>query len=214
MIYLFEDRTERLKKYSAMLLKNSSVIGVKKFTPEGDLMQYIVDNFSDATVFIMHASYRIPGYEYGITDIISGLQIIPDVSIVFFSGGIQRSSLSVGGNIYRLNSNTMYNNLPFFLKAMQTSDNAPIETLIWGEHYVRNQYLSLLWEIHKLGLKLSLNDTIDSYQALELVEDKLRVKDLKDARDTLIAYIESEGDGISYLHLVRAVESLMHQYPR
>lgn len=205
MIYIFDDREERRENYSSLFINYKSQLTLESFTPEGDLQEYVVDKFGDAEIVIMHRSYRFPGDNYELSDVLSAFKGVP---IVLFSGAIQKASILKAENIYQVNSIVMYENLSDFLDSKKADNNTPIEMILWGKNFIKNQFLTLLGEINKLCVETDFDDFIDPYIAIDLVEDKLRFSTLRTAQNELINMIE---ENLTYAELIEAIQIIMHR---
>lgn len=208
MIYIFDDREERRENYSSLFINYKSQLTQESFTPEGDLQEYVTDKFGDAEIVIMHRSYRFPGDNYELSDVLNAFKGVP---IVLFSGAIQKASILKAENIYQVNSIVMYENLSDFLDSKKVDNNAPIEMILWGKNFIKNQFLTLLGEINKLCVETDFDDFIDPYIAIELVEDKLRFSTLRTAQNELINMIEGKEENLTYAELIEAIQTIMHR---
>ena len=105
MIYLFEDRPERLEQNKRTLLRYKNLIKHEVFTNYSGENESYDSSFPNAELIIIHSSYRFPGDKCTLNDVIRVFKGLPTV---VFSGQIQQSSKSIAENVYRVNSIIMY----------------------------------------------------------------------------------------------------------
>ena len=209
MIYIFDDRSERRDAYMPSLLKHKNYIKPESLKLDGDIKMYIASHFPDPELVIIHSSYRFPGDKYSLNDVIKAFNDIP---IVIFSGQIQRSSISKPENTYRVNSMVMYDHLPAYLSLKEKGEDAPIEILLWGKDYYKNQLLMFLTDIARYGINKDLDEVIDEDTSLileESIESNMSGASLDNIRKDLVRLINDQLGTLTYKTLIDKTENLM-----
>lgn len=211
MIYIFDDRWERYEKNKSRISVFGSIIKFGKFVPSENVEEYYNFHFSDAEMVIIHSSYRFLNNKCSLSEVIKIItkQGIP---IVIFSGGIQRSSISKVDNTWRVNSSTLYANLPYFLKCKEEDRNPPVEMLLWGANYVKNQILFLLCEIYSRCLDKDFDEAIDENMAFildELISDTFKSQSLEKAKKVILDTLYDNIGKLTYNQFVNLIENLM-----
>ena len=212
MIHLFDDREERRKEYEVFLRKYKDFIQVTTFSSGVmDLESFILNTFQENDIVLLHYSYRFPIGNYGITDILNAMKLL-DISIILFSGAFRQASIvSIPHRHYRLNSSIMYRNLQNYIRNKSKGNLPPLETLIWGENYVKNQLLSLMFEITGMGCNVALDTIIasDDMEEVEfLIRERLNSKFLQEEMSGLIEFVEEESPK-TYLEVLDKIQSLL-----
>lgn len=147
MIYLVEDRRDRIVNYLPEDLKSSPFLDIEKNL---NIAKYHVDQFIDSlnstAVIILHKSYIFDEDSSVTMDYIREKVKSKKIPFVYFSGG--SGSWAVDDFEASINSNTMYKNLPDFVKLYQEDDSANLSLLTNGNMY-------LLVELKKMQIKVS-----------------------------------------------------------
>ncbi len=144
MIYLFEDRDDRKQQ----LLGEEGLHALVCQKPfdcsySEDVGDYILNNFSDAEVVLLHKSYRFANKNVT-TDCVKEAFKTLDIPVVLFSGN-SRSSLikDDAGTTAEINSVVMYRNLNLFMSFYQQTEEVCIPILVYGKYYKINQLLEM-----------------------------------------------------------------------
>lgn len=209
MIYLFEDRPERLKQNKRTLLRYQNLIKHEVLTICSGEKKSSDSLFPNAKLIIIHSSYRFPGDKCTLND---AIRVFKGLPIVVFSGQIQQSSKSIAENVYRVNSIIMYDNLPEFLDAKEKGENPPIEMLLWGKNYKKNQLLNVLYDIARYSLEKKLDDAIDDDTSLtieETIETHLQAESMAIYRNRLVELLNNQLGALTYEYLIIEIEKLM-----
>ena len=140
MIYLFEDRVDRMQNLLKDNLDNYSDIFKKEETFEkvnsDNVLDYL-NSLNNMNVIIIHKSYKFPN-KLSI-DIIKEAAINLNKKIVVFSGG--SGNAVINENEAVINSGRLYTNLKSFLQTYSQSDSVVnLYILIYGKTgYVKHQ---------------------------------------------------------------------------
>lgn len=140
MIYLFEDRVDRMQNLLKDNLDNYSDIFKKEETFEkvnsDNVLDYL-NSLKNMNVIIIHKSYKFPN-KLSI-DIIKEAAINLNKKIVVFSGG--SGNAVINENEAVINSGRLYTNLKSFLQTYSQSDSVVnLYILIYGKTgYVKHQ---------------------------------------------------------------------------
>jgi hypothetical protein len=179
MIYLFEDRLDRMQNLLKDNLDNYSDIFKKGETFDkvnsDNVLDYL-NSLNNMNVIIIHKSYKFPNKLT--IDIIKEAAINLNKKIVVFSGG--SGNAVINENEAVINSGRLYTNLKGFLESYSQSDSVNLYILIYGKTgYVKHQ------------LKQFQNATLP--KLLNYIEDesgKLVMRDLLTDLDTYLVSAE------------------------
>jgi hypothetical protein len=155
MIYLFEDRQERMKQYyGSDKLPYGIIRAVLDYDRDSelDLTTYLAQSFPDAEGALFHKSYRGNESELFLSQV-QDYFINQGLFFVFFSGGIESANyIPVNGTWQAsVNSRTFYDNLSDFAVAKD------VRILCFGENFKFNEYLNCIRDIQVELSKLTAN---------------------------------------------------------
>lgn len=169
MIYLFEDRKDRMKE-SFDIEKYSNLITDGVFVSGNT--EIFFKNISDAEVIILHKSYAFTGNFT--VDVFKNWCKESHKLLVIFSGGLTNGIVN---NYYaESNSGDLYQNLPEFLNYYSKNSAINLPLLIFGKKYLLSQVKH--FQIEYLTQSLNPNYIFDEddfegiLTADELKEDK------------------------------------------
>lgn len=148
MIYLFEDRPDRIRQY---LGRDTLPDGVNlaKFEfagPSNEVLTYIGENFRNAEVILFHKSYVFLGDENNTKylDAINDYCSSTKTPLVIFSGGIETVNYYTKNNTLfgSMNSKILYQNLDRFMAKKD------IRVLCLGVNFAKNEFMNYLRELY------------------------------------------------------------------
>ena len=201
MIYLFEDREGRMKRFlkgdiESHLLKRA-VLNCRK----EELSDYIGEHFSDAELILFHLSYVFP--QSGVTnDSVREVFLSRGIPFIYFSGQSKNSigRTSEGIQTADVRSEDMYSHLPAFIQVYKETGKVNIPLLVFGEHYLMNSLLKVLeWTNNQLW-ELKDDEPLKPAKVLLLItgiSTRMQEDELKADKDALIEFINghrSTGD--------------------
>lgn len=142
MIYLLEDRRDRFEQLLKVKLDKERINTDAKITcTKEEIEAYVVDNFSDAKLVLIHRSYNFS--DSSITPIyLQNIFNAHSASVVIFSGD---SSSNISKNNGTINSQDLYANLPWFVSQ---NDETNISKLIFGERYLLNSLITFQGKVY------------------------------------------------------------------
>jgi hypothetical protein len=147
MIYLFEDRRDRMLDYLGQELNNENINEAKFIVPIGQSIdEYIVNVFKDARTIIFHKSYRFPDSSITIEQVVDSFKKnIKTCQFVLFSGSIETGNYYLESNnqyFLNINSAIMYSNLEYFIHDYTFTGNVDVRKLLFAENVEKNEILS------------------------------------------------------------------------
>ncbi|KQT23749.1 hypothetical protein ASG22_06840 [Chryseobacterium sp. Leaf405] len=195
MIYLFEDRKDRMESYLKGNLDSDFVKQVIIDCRKSELEEYLSSNFSDASAIIFHQSYSFIDIDITHEDV-KNYFIEKKIPFIYFSGGLNNSlvieNAIVNGNI---NSGDMYKNIYTFLEYYKENKEVNVPLLVNGTAYLLNSLLELQ-NIITLYLFDKRNDedlsTNDLYEIIEFVEARLKERELNDDKTRLLEWLKDK----------------------
>ena len=142
MIYLFEDRKDRMHQYlSKAIISNNLKEAVFDCPNNMDVNDYIYNTFGDAKAILFHSSYKLANSRIT-KELVKEAFIKRRVPFVFFSGGLENNYFEVGGVTQaNVNSGDMYKNLGKFIEKLDESGEVVIQILLYGSKYLVNEIL-------------------------------------------------------------------------
>lgn len=149
MIYLFEDRINRMNQYLVNkevkhAIDEGEYIKLVNFSAEEkeDLNSYIQREFQDANVVLFHGTYIFPNAKFTVSDVRFAFAK-NQVDFISFSGGSNTGNYFLIGNHYEgsINSAVMYENLIRLLRNYETTGHPDVRLLFFGEEYLKNELL-------------------------------------------------------------------------
>lgn len=142
MIYLFEDRKDRMHQYLSKAVTSVNLKEVVFDCPyDIDVNEYINNTFGDAKAILFHSSYKLANSSIT-KELVKEVFIRRKVPFVFFSGGLENNYFEVGGVTQaNVNSGDMYKNLGKFIEKLDESGEVVIPILLYGFKYLVNEIL-------------------------------------------------------------------------
>lgn len=193
MIYLFEDREQRMEYYLKQKIESDKlsyncVIDCSK----QDLLSLIESRFGDAACVIIHYSYKFPGE--GITpDVIKNAFNERGVPVVIFSGDYSSNTLATPNGISNANmrSSSLYENLPLFIRKYTYEGIVSIPLLAFGPKYLLNTLLGLQQTIQNILISLNEDDIIGEDEKDDIRHEVLHIREpeLQDVRSQILSIL-------------------------
>lgn len=196
MIYLFEDRRDRMNSYlkDNIDVFNSFINSERIIDVRLDELENYLKNLEDLDVIILHKSYAFLDKSItpqNVKEIAKKL----DAKFVLFSGGL--NTAIVDDYEIVMNSGEFYNNLPNFLKHYQVSMNYDLTYLVFSNE--REINLHQLKKFQNKTFKTILNfnskeeNTKKLFKKVKLFSDEYLISDsLKPYREKLKVLLEKE----------------------
>lgn len=213
MIYLFEDRIQRMKQYlpqgiESEMFRCDCVIGC----PIQDLGSTIESIFGDAKCVIVHESYKFPGE--GLTkDTIKNAFNANGVPVVIFSGDSATNTLTYNNGICNANmrSISLYENLPAFVNKYTDEGTISIPFLAFGPNYLLNTLLGFQVVTEDILIGFSDADIIGEQQKDEIEDEVARIKEpeLQEIRSRLNSILSESK--LSYSDFKKEVQSIIEE---
>lgn len=213
MIYLFEDRIQRMKQYlpqgiESEMFRCDCVIDC----PIQALRSTIESRFGDAKCVIVHESYKFPGE--GLTkDTIKNAFNAIGVPVVIFSGDSATNTLSHNNGICNANmrSISLYENLPAFVKKYTEEDIISIPFLAFGPKYLLNTLLGFQVVSQDILIGFSDNDILGDEETEEICDEVARIKEpeLQEIRSRLNGILSESK--LSYSDFKKEVQSIIEE---
>lgn len=195
MIYLFEDRKDRMESYLKDKLDSDFIKQVNIDCQKSELVEYLSSNFSDARAVIFHLSYSFIDDKITHEDV-KKYFIEKKTPFIYFSGGLNNSLVVensvINGNV---NSGDMYKNIFAFLEDYKKREEVNVPLLVNGIGYLLNSLLELqniitLYLFDKRSEE-NLTET-DLYEIIELVEARLKESELSEDKAKLLKWLNDE----------------------
>ncbi len=196
MIYLFEDRLNRMGQYYGSEVPPEGIVLAKMEYDEGSgesLESYLGREFADAEGALFHKSYS--GDSEGILPgKIKDYFVSQGKIFVFFSGGIE--SVNYTGNTASVNSRVFYRNL----KAFAESEPKEVRVLCFGSKFELCENLNFRRAIYMAVSNIeTVDDGLIDKKTIKEVMGVLRIYGDKngkiaDVAGKLMAWIESRYD--------------------
>jgi hypothetical protein len=147
MIYLFEDRKDRMIDYLGHELINENIRESKFIVPEGQTInEFILQDFKDAQAIIFHKSYRFPDSNITITQVFDSFKKnLNNCQLVSFSGSVETGNYYIDSNnqyFLNINSAIMYSNLKYFMDEFTVTGKVDVRKLLFAENVKKNELLS------------------------------------------------------------------------
>lgn len=195
MIYLFEDRKDRMKSYLKDKLDSDIIQQVIIDCQKSNLEEYLSAKFSDADAVIFHLSYSFVDNKITHEDV-KNFFLEKTIPFVYFSGGLNNSLFIendiINGNI---NSGDMYKNIFNFLEYYKEREEVNIPLLINGKGYLLNSLLELQNVIALYLFDKTNEENLtaeDLYEIIDLVDARLKEKELGEDKEKLLKWLENE----------------------
>lgn len=157
MIYLFEDRINRMNQYIVNkevkdAIDEDEYVKLVNFSAEEkeDLKSYIQREFQDANVVLFHGTYNFPNSNFTVSDVRFAFAK-NQVDFISFSGGSNTGNYFLIGDHYEgsINSAVMYENLIHLLRNYETTGHPDFRLLFFGEEYLKNELFIFEKLIHQ-----------------------------------------------------------------
>lgn len=213
MIYLFEDRKERMNQCFKGKM-DDTIIKVSVFDCEKDgINLYIKDNYSDAKAILFHSSYTFPKNGYTIENVKAAF-IEQKIPFIYFSGGLRNNIINE--TTANVNSGDMYNNLPEFLDCYKNEKKIVIPLLVYGKRFLINSLLEMQNLITNYFFNKKYNDPIGKndidYIVDNIIDISLNLPKLKEDKDDLINWLKSSKNPQISL-ILSQIQKLIDKYP-
>lgn len=195
MIYLFEDRKDRMESYLKDKLDSDIIQQVIIDCQKSDLEEYLTAKFSNADAVIFHLSYSFVDNKITHEDV-KNFFLEKTIPFVYFSGGLNNSLFIendiINGNI---NSGDMYKNIFNFLEYYKEREEVNIPLLINGKGYLLNSLLELqnviaLYLFDKTDEENLTED--DLHEIFDLVDARLKEKELGEDKEKLLKWLDNQ----------------------
>ena len=216
MIYLFEDRFQRMERYLPQGIES------EKFRCDcvidctiQALRATIETKFGDAKCVIIHNSYIFPGE--GVTpEAIKNAFNAIGVPVVVFSGDFSANTLRPSNGICNadMRSVSLYDNLTAFVSKYTNEGVISIPYLVFGPDYLLNSLLRFQVITQDILIGYSDMDIIGSNESDDILDEVARIKEpeLQSFRSRLI-YILSESEP-SCSRFKKEVQSIIESYQK
>ncbi|WP_209391008.1 hypothetical protein [Chryseobacterium sp. RR2-3-20] len=182
MIYLFEDRKDRMKE--SFDIENYSNLITDRVFVSGNTEIFFKD-ISDAEIIILHKSYAFT--ENFTVDVFKNWCKENRKLLVIFSGGLTNGIVN---NYYaESNSGDLYQNLPEFLDYYSKNNTINLPLLIFGNKYLFSQVKH--FQIEYLTQLLNPNYIFDE----DDFEGILTAKELKEDKNVLFKFLSETHRG-------------------
>jgi hypothetical protein len=189
MIYLFEDREDRMRNLLENKLKPELINAETKILISKNELDIFFNSLDNIQALLIHKSYNFPAKDITMEDIKSICKN-KRIPVGLFSGGT--SNAIIDENLVMCNSGDFYSNLNLFLTAFENNSKVNLPLLVFGNRYIINELKQLQIVVSKkiiqktdidiLSLKFIRNDFETYLSAPELEVDK----------NKLIKWIESK----------------------
>ena len=218
MIYLFEDRKDRMTDYLGQELNNENIIESTFIVPADlTIEEYIVKEFSDAKAIIFHKSYRFPDSKVTITGVIDAFnKKLKDCQFVLFSGSIETGNYYLASNsqyFLNVNSAIMYSNLNFFIISIISTGIIDVRTLLFADKVQKNELLTFF--NNTMLLLNSYPDTVETISYADF-DDYVLTRTLKDKElqplKKAILDRYSESSQINKMEMTIYITNLVNDY--
>ncbi len=218
MIYLFEDRESRKKE---LLSDNGTypLICQKPFDCASSeiIDTFILDNYSDAKVVLLHKSYGFKENSNITPDLVKEkFSKLLNIPVVLFSGGSNSNLVDEGDKISaEINSGVMYRNFRAFHDAYAKTGIPNLAILVFGVDYKRNQLLRMQDKLYRYffdrnpqdSARLSARDTAKVKQILRDVNDPELIGDIMKLKD-----LENKEGKWNVVYLMDQVQKMINLY--
>ena len=195
MIYLFEDRKDRMASYLKVKLDpdfiKQATIDCKKI----DLKEFLSSHFSDARAVIFHLSYNFGDDKITHEDV-KKYFIDQKIPFIYFSGGLN-NSLVVEKNVINgnVNSGDMYKNISNFLEDYKERKKINVPLLINGKGYLLNSLLELQNVITLYLFDKKNNDDLtgnELFEIIDLVDARIKERELSEDKGKLLKWLSEK----------------------
>lgn len=187
MIFLFEDRKDRMKvlwynKDNSKILDTERAITVNK-----EKLESFFTEFENIDAILIHKSYKFPSNDVTIEDVKS-ICIKKEIPIAFFSGGL--ANAIIDENFVMCNSGDFYSNLNLFLNEFVTTKKINLPLLVFGRKYIINELKQLQIVVSR---KIILREKVEIVDLKNLKTDikiYLAAQELHEDKNILINWID------------------------
>lgn len=211
MIYLFEDRVQRMESYLTQNIESdmfscNCVIDCSK----QDMQSLIESRFREAACVIIHYSYKFPGE--GVTpDVIKNAFNGRGVPVVIFSGDYSSNTLTAQNGISNANvrSSSLYENLPLFIRKYTDEGIVSVPLLAFGPKYLLNTLLGLQATIQDILISLNEDDIIGEDEKAEIRYEVLHIKEpeLQEVRSRVLGILAEPS--LAYSRLKTHIQTII-----
>lgn len=213
MVYLFEDRIQRMEQYLSQgivsdLFRCDRVIDC----PIQTLTSTIEAKFNDAKCVIIHSSYVFPGE--GVTpETIKNTFNAMGVPVVVFSGDFSTNTLRPSSNGIcnaDMRSVSLYENLPAFIEQYANTGVISIPFLTFGPNYLLNTLLRFQAATQDILIGFSGSDIIGEDEKDEIHDEIVRLKEpeLQTTRSRLLGVLSESN--LTYTRFIEEVQSIIN----
>lgn len=142
MIYLFEDRKDRMHQYLKEVVASVNLKEALFDCPlTMDIEEYVVTAFGDAKAILFHSSYKLASKSLTKEDVKASF-LKKSIPFVFFSGGLENNFNEINGVPQAwVNHGDMYKNLSKFVEKFDNTGEVIIPILLYGSDYLLNDML-------------------------------------------------------------------------
>ena len=195
MIYLFEDRNDRMKSYLKYKLDSDFIKHVIIDCQKSELVEYLSSNFSDAGAVIFHLSYNFGDDKITHEDV-KKYFIDQKIPFIYFSGGLN-NSLVVEKNVINgnVNSGDMYKNVFNFLEEYKQTKKINVPLLVNGKGYLLNSLLELQNVITLYLFDKKNNDDLtdnELFEIIDLVYARIKERELSEDKEKLLKWLSEK----------------------
>ena len=196
MIYLFEDRLDRMNQlFKGKLSEEVKIISSFDCIDSVNFTQYLNDNFENAECVLFHYSFNFLNKDIKVEQV-KDFFIEKQIPFAFFSGGMSDNLVEEDDLLTaQLNSGTMYNNINEFVAQFKTKGKINLPLLVFGKNYLLNTLIGLQNEIEVLLMEHSAKDNISEFlveEIVDIVEITINEEELNNDKQKLTEWLLNE----------------------
>jgi hypothetical protein len=212
MIYLFEDRTDRMNNLLTNKLNSELINTETKILISKNELDSFFNSLDNIQALLIHKSYNFPAKTITIEDIKSICKN-NGIPIGLFSGG--STNAIIDENLVMCNSGDFYSNLNLFLTDFKNNSKVNLPLLVFGKSYIINELKQLQIAVSKKNIQKIDVDVLSLKLVRNDIETYLSAPELKEDKNKLIKWIElkiEEKKSVNSKIILSQIKKLIEKY--
>jgi hypothetical protein len=212
MIYLFEDRKDRMSVHLKTSLDNQYINSSLEISVNKNKLESFIESLAKLDAILIHKSYTFPAEDITIEDVKTACTK-RDIKIALFSGGLSNAVISE--DFVVVNSGDFYKNISLLQDEYKNKGAVNLPLLVFGKKYILNQVKQLQIVISQEILSNSPNDIRLFEKIIEDTQAYLTAEGIQEDKEKFIQWLHrliSDGRLPESMAVMDQIQKLANKY--